>query len=143
MAPRMSSFLQNANNGDCLGHAEQNERRKHSSISVEWRKSAFTSYRSCRCIESQFYDLEIMSRERVAAGRNEIDYWLIEAEEWGGFDALATCNGRRRQLLRGPAARAHQGWLAPATPSGVRSMDCRRSMLIAIGHLTDEHPAAR
>ncbi|MGY4350143.1 hypothetical protein ACVWXM_006636 [Bradyrhizobium sp. GM7.3] len=49
-----------------------------------------TSYRSCRCIESQFYDLEIMCRERVAAGRNEIEYWLIEAEEWGGFDALAT-----------------------------------------------------
>jgi hypothetical protein len=42
-------------------------------------------------------------------------------------------------LLCGPATRAHYAWLAPATPSGVRLMDYRRSMLIAIsnGHLTD------
>jgi hypothetical protein len=80
---------------------------------VEWRKSASHPTEAADVSKAKFYDLEIMCRERAAAGRNEIEYWLMEAEEWGGFDALAMCNGRRRQLLRGPAARAHQGWLAP------------------------------
>lgn len=32
--------------------------------------------------KSQFYDLEVMCRERAAAARNEMEYWLTEAEEW-------------------------------------------------------------
>jgi len=32
--------------------------------------------------KSQFYDLEIMCRERAAAARKEMEYWLAEAEEW-------------------------------------------------------------
>jgi hypothetical protein len=35
--------------------------------------------------KSQFYDLEIMCRERAAAARKEMDYWLAEAEEWARF----------------------------------------------------------
>ena len=43
--------------------------------------------------KSQFYDLEIMCRERAAAARNEMDYWLIEAEEWARF--RLSCNHRQ------------------------------------------------
>jgi hypothetical protein len=43
--------------------------------------------------KSQFYDLEIMCRERAAAARNEMDYWLIEAEEWARF--RRACNLQR------------------------------------------------
>jgi hypothetical protein len=32
--------------------------------------------------KSQFYDLELMCRERAAAARKEMEYWLAEAEEW-------------------------------------------------------------
>jgi hypothetical protein len=32
--------------------------------------------------KSQFYDLEVMCRERAAAARKEMEYWLVEAEEW-------------------------------------------------------------
>jgi hypothetical protein len=32
--------------------------------------------------KSQFYDLEFMCRERAAAARKEMEYWLTEAEEW-------------------------------------------------------------
>jgi hypothetical protein len=32
--------------------------------------------------KSQFYDLEFMCRERAAAARKEMEYWLAEAEEW-------------------------------------------------------------
>jgi hypothetical protein len=30
----------------------------------------------------EFYALEVMCRERAAAARKELDYWLAEAEEW-------------------------------------------------------------
>jgi hypothetical protein len=30
----------------------------------------------------QFYALEVMSRERAAAARKEMEYWLNEAQEW-------------------------------------------------------------
>jgi hypothetical protein len=32
--------------------------------------------------KSQFYALEVMSRERAAAARKEMEYWLNEAQEW-------------------------------------------------------------
>jgi hypothetical protein len=31
---------------------------------------------------SQFAALEIMSREKAAVARKEMEYWLAEAEEW-------------------------------------------------------------
>jgi hypothetical protein len=43
--------------------------------------------------KSQFYDLEIMCRERAAAARKEMDYWLVEAEEWARF--RRACNLQR------------------------------------------------
>jgi hypothetical protein len=43
--------------------------------------------------KSQFYDLEIMCHERAAAARKEMDYWLIEAEEWARF--RRSCNLQR------------------------------------------------
>jgi hypothetical protein len=30
----------------------------------------------------QFHALEVMSRERAAVARKEMEYWLSEAEEW-------------------------------------------------------------
>jgi hypothetical protein len=38
--------------------------------------------------KSQFYDLEIMCRERAATARKEMDYWQAEAEEWARFRRL-------------------------------------------------------
>jgi hypothetical protein len=35
--------------------------------------------------KSQFYDLELMCRERAAVARKEMDYWMAEAEEWSRF----------------------------------------------------------
>jgi hypothetical protein len=35
--------------------------------------------------KSQFYDLEVMCRERAAAATKEMEYWLAEAEEWSRF----------------------------------------------------------
>jgi hypothetical protein len=35
--------------------------------------------------KSQFYDLEVMCRERAASARIEMEYWLAEAEEWARF----------------------------------------------------------
>ena len=35
--------------------------------------------------KSQFYALEVMSRERAAVARREMEYWLNEAEEWAGL----------------------------------------------------------
>jgi hypothetical protein len=32
--------------------------------------------------KSQFAALEIMSREKAAVARKEMEYWLAEAEEW-------------------------------------------------------------
>jgi hypothetical protein len=32
--------------------------------------------------KSQFYALEVMSRERAAVARKEMEYWLNEAQEW-------------------------------------------------------------
>jgi hypothetical protein len=32
--------------------------------------------------KSQFYALQVMSLERAAAARKEMEYWLNEAEEW-------------------------------------------------------------
>jgi hypothetical protein len=40
--------------------------------------------------KSQFYDLEVMCRERSAAARMEMEYWLAEAEEWARF--RLSCN---------------------------------------------------
>jgi hypothetical protein len=35
--------------------------------------------------KSQFYDLEVMCRERAATARKEMEYWLTEADEWARF----------------------------------------------------------
>jgi hypothetical protein len=35
--------------------------------------------------KSQFYDLEVMCRERAAVARKEMEYWLAEADEWARF----------------------------------------------------------
>jgi len=32
--------------------------------------------------KSRFYALEVMSRERAAVARKEMEYWLNEAREW-------------------------------------------------------------
>jgi hypothetical protein len=32
--------------------------------------------------KSRFYALEIMSRERAAVAKKDLEYWLAEAEEW-------------------------------------------------------------
>jgi hypothetical protein len=32
--------------------------------------------------KSQFHALEVMCRERAAAAKKELEYWLQEAEEW-------------------------------------------------------------
>jgi hypothetical protein len=32
---------------------------------------------------SKFASLETMCRERAALAKKEMDYWLVEAEEWG------------------------------------------------------------
>jgi hypothetical protein len=32
--------------------------------------------------KSQFHALEVMCRQRAAAARKELEYWLTEAEEW-------------------------------------------------------------
>jgi hypothetical protein len=32
--------------------------------------------------KGQFYALEVMSRERAAVARKEMEYWLNEAQEW-------------------------------------------------------------
>jgi hypothetical protein len=32
--------------------------------------------------KNQFYALEVMSRERAAVARKEMEYWLNEAQEW-------------------------------------------------------------
>ena len=42
----------------------------------------------------QFYALEVMSRERAAVARKEMEYWLNEAEEW------AQLRKARRHSLR-------------------------------------------
>jgi hypothetical protein len=40
--------------------------------------------------KSQFYDLEVVCRERAAAARKEMEYWLAEAEEWS--QVRLSCN---------------------------------------------------
>jgi hypothetical protein len=42
----------------------------------------------------QFHALEVMSRERAAVARKEMEYWLNEAEEW------AKLRKARRHSLR-------------------------------------------
>jgi hypothetical protein len=65
--------------------------------------------------KSQFYDLEIMCRERAAAARKEMDYWLSEAEEWARFRRLAICNGLiQASPLDPPSSRADM--LVPLVP---------------------------
>jgi hypothetical protein len=46
----------------------------------------------------QFYALEVMSRERAAVARREMEYWLNEAEEWSQL------RNASRQSLRGDDA---------------------------------------
>jgi hypothetical protein len=41
----------------------------------------------------QFHALEVMSRERAAVARKEMEYWLSEAEQW------AELRSARRHLL--------------------------------------------
>ena len=40
--------------------------------------------------KSQFYDLEVMCRERAVVAAKELEYWLAEAEEWAGSAMAAT-----------------------------------------------------
>lgn len=40
----------------------------------------------------QFYALEVMSRERAAAARKEMEYWLNEAEEWAQLRETRAAN---------------------------------------------------
>jgi hypothetical protein len=35
--------------------------------------------------KDQFVALEVMSRERAAVAKKEMEYWLAEAEEWKQF----------------------------------------------------------
>jgi hypothetical protein len=45
--------------------------------------------------KSQFAALEILSRERAAVARKEMEYWLTEAEEWKQLkEAPDTSTGR-------------------------------------------------
>jgi hypothetical protein len=45
--------------------------------------------------KSQFAALEILSRERAAVARKEMEYWLTEAEEWKQLkEAPDTFTGR-------------------------------------------------
>jgi hypothetical protein len=37
----------------------------------------------------QFYALEVMCRQRAAFARNEMEYWLNEAEEWAQVSTIA------------------------------------------------------
>jgi hypothetical protein len=37
----------------------------------------------------QFYALEVMCRQRAAFARNEMEYWLNEAEEWTQVSTIA------------------------------------------------------
>jgi hypothetical protein len=39
--------------------------------------------------KSQFYALEVMCRQRAAAARKEMEYWLNEAEEWTQVPTIA------------------------------------------------------
>jgi hypothetical protein len=39
--------------------------------------------------KSQFYDLEVMCRQRAAVARKEMEYWLSEAEEWTRVSSMA------------------------------------------------------
>ena len=39
--------------------------------------------------KSQFCALEVMCRQRAAAARREMEYWLNEAEEWTRVSTIA------------------------------------------------------
>jgi hypothetical protein len=39
--------------------------------------------------KSQFYALEVMSLERAAVARKEMEYWLNEAQEWAQLGKAA------------------------------------------------------
>jgi len=39
--------------------------------------------------KSQFYALELLCRQRAAVARNEMEYWLNEAEEWTQLSIIA------------------------------------------------------
>ncbi|MDB5639301.1 MAG: hypothetical protein JWP51_4209 [Bradyrhizobium sp.] len=39
--------------------------------------------------ESQFNVLEVVCRQRAAAARKEMEYWLNEAEEWARLSMIA------------------------------------------------------
>jgi hypothetical protein len=39
--------------------------------------------------ESQFNVLEVVCRQRAAAARKEMEYWLNEAEEWARLSIIA------------------------------------------------------
>jgi hypothetical protein len=41
--------------------------------------------------KSQFFALEIMSHERAAVARKEMEYWLAEAEEWARIRLACDC----------------------------------------------------
>ena len=60
--------------------------------------------------KSQFYDLEIMCRERAAAARNEMDYWLIEAEEWMRLRRLSNPQQKSSSEPTQSPSGADAGW---------------------------------
>jgi hypothetical protein len=55
--------------------------------------------------KSQFYALEIMSLERAAAARKEMEYWMNEAQEWAQLGkVLPASTSPQSGRLRGSAS---------------------------------------
>jgi hypothetical protein len=55
--------------------------------------------------KSQFYALEVMSLERAAAARKEMEYWLNEAQEWAQLrTAPSVSTPPRSEGLRGSSS---------------------------------------
>jgi hypothetical protein len=65
--------------------------------------------------KSQFYDIEVMCRERAAVARKEMEYWLAEAEEWARFrlscDRQEVSSSELTQILGSKLMRGLQGEL--------------------------------
>jgi hypothetical protein len=60
--------------------------------------------------KSQFHSLEVMSRERAAVARNEMEYWLNEAEEWAQLrksETQSRCLDKCQDEFEHPSASTH------------------------------------
>ena len=62
--------------------------------------------------KSQFYDLEVMCRQRAAVARKEMEYWLNEAEEWTRVSSMAATG----LALRGAAPGKENRCVRPFSP---------------------------